>query len=125
MLRLEKGHVIIGQESEIRTTLHDLGLGWLWARHKTEAKKVGAPALRFTENQTGRLKLAGVRIDNSPSPPPGGSLIVDSGIEGHLCTVRYSRALDQIIGLALVRDHLAAPGTSLKIYTGRDPRPRT
>ncbi|NQT57252.1 MAG: (2Fe-2S)-binding protein, partial [Desulfobacteraceae bacterium] len=40
VLRLEKGHVIIGQESEIRTTLHDLGLGFLWYRKKPEAKTV-------------------------------------------------------------------------------------
>jgi sarcosine oxidase subunit alpha len=123
VLRLEKGHVIIGQESEIRTTLHDLGLGWLWARDKAGARKVGAPALRFTESQTGRLKLVGIRLDNQASPPPGGSLIVEEGIQGHLCTVRSSQTLNQTIGLALVRDHLTAPGTNLKVFAGRDHEP--
>ena len=30
VLRMEKCHLIIGSESEQRTTLHDVGLGFLW-----------------------------------------------------------------------------------------------
>ena len=41
VLRLEKGHIIIGLETEQRTTLHDLGLGSLWHRDKPSAKTVG------------------------------------------------------------------------------------
>jgi sarcosine oxidase subunit alpha len=123
VLRFEKGHVIIGQESEIRTNLHDLGMSWLWAKNKTEAKKVGAPALRFTESQTGRLKLAGVQMESGDTAPPGGSLIIDDGIQGHLCTVRHSHTLKQTIALALVKDHLSEPGTTLRIYTGQDHEP--
>ena len=70
VLRLEKGHVIIGQESEIRTTLHDLGLGFLWYRQKSLYKTVGAPALKFTEHQDGRMKLVGFKMDN-PERPAG------------------------------------------------------
>ena len=124
VLRLEKGHVIIGQESEIRTNLHDLGMTWLWARHKAEAKKVGAPALRFAENQEGRLKLVGLRMD-SDKPVPDGSLIVDDGIAGHICTSRFSHTLGRAVGLALVIDRLAAEGTKLSVFTGAagDERP--
>ena len=123
-LRLEKGHVIIGQESEIRTNLHDLGLTWLWARHKPEAGKVGAPALRFSEHQTGRLKLTGIEMDNNGPIPGDGALIVDDEIRGHICTVRHSRTLDRVVGLALVQDHLAVEGARLSVYTGRAHDPR-
>ena len=51
-LRLEKGHVIIGQESEARVNLRDLGMVFLWARKDKASNKVGAPALRFTEGPT-------------------------------------------------------------------------
>ena len=38
VLRMEKGHIIIGSESEQRTTLHDVGLGFLWDRNKQRQK---------------------------------------------------------------------------------------
>ena len=69
-LRLEKGHVIIGTETEQRVNLLDLGMGFLWAKKDTASKKVGAPALRFTAEQKGRLKLTGFEIPKGLSPSP-------------------------------------------------------
>ena len=115
-LRMEKGHVIIGQESEIRTTLHDLGMGFLWFREKTEAKTVGAVALKQTEHQAGRLKLIGIRMEDSSRCPEDGSLIVDNEIRGFVCTVRKSFALKESVGLALVESQLAKQGTRLEIF---------
>ena len=115
-LRLEKGHVIIGQETEIRTTLHDLGLGFLWFRPKPEAKTVGAVALKQTENQKGRLKLVGIRMEDPKRPPKDGSIIVDGKIRGYVCTARYSFTLQQAIGLALLEAPLAVPGKRLTLY---------
>ncbi len=42
---MEKCHVILGQESEQRTNLLDIGLGFLWSRKKTGYKTVGVAAL--------------------------------------------------------------------------------
>jgi len=116
VLRLEKGHVIIGQESEIRTTLHDLNLGFLWHREKAEAKTVGAPALKFTEHQEGRLKLVGLCMEEPSRTPADGSLIVDESIRGYICTARFSHTLEASVGLALVDAPLARLGTRLKIF---------
>jgi sarcosine oxidase subunit alpha len=116
VLRLEKGHVIIGQESEIRASLHDLGLGFLWYRKKPEAKTVGAPALRFTENQKGRMKLIGFKMDDPSRTPKDGSVIVDSTIRGYVCTARYSVTLRESIGMGLVDSDLAKQGTRLEIF---------
>jgi sarcosine oxidase, subunit alpha len=117
VLRLEKGHVIIGVDSEIRTTLHDLNLGFLWHRDKPEAKTVGAPALRFTEKQENRLKLVGFRMDDSFSTPGDGALIVsENAILGYVTTARYSALLKQSIGLALVEAPLANVGQKLNMY---------
>jgi len=116
VLRMEKGHVIIGQESEIRTTLHDLGLGFLWYRKKPEAKTIGDPALRFTENQKGRLKLIGFKMDDPSKTPEDGSLVVDSTIRGYVCTARYSVTLGESIGMGLVESDLAKQGTKLEIF---------
>jgi len=117
VLRMEKGHLIIGSESEQRTTLHDLGLGFLWHRHKPEAKTVGDAALRHTEHQTGRLKLVGFKMeDPSAKAPKDGSPIVDEKIRGYVCTSRYSYTLEEPVGLALVEESLSAQGTRLGIY---------
>jgi sarcosine oxidase subunit alpha len=116
-LRLEKGHIIMGSESEQRTTLHDLGLGFLWHRHKPEGKTVGDAALRHTEKQPGRLKLVGFKMENdSAAAPKDGSPIVDRRIRGYVCTARYSVALKEPVGLALVEDELAVEGGRLAIY---------
>jgi sarcosine oxidase subunit alpha len=116
-LRLEKGHVIIGQESEQRTNLLDLDMGYLWARNDSASKKVGAPALRFTENQPNRLKLVGFQIDDPPPKPDDGSVVYEGDeIKGLVCTCRYSFTLNKIIGLALVQAPLKKDGTILQIY---------
>lgn len=116
VLRLEKGHVIIGTESEIRTTLHDLGMGFLWHRGKPEAKTVGAAALHFTEHQDGRMKLVGFKMDSPDQTPRDGSLVVDDEIRGHVCTVRFSHTLNESVGLALVESQLAKEGGPLRIF---------
>jgi sarcosine oxidase subunit alpha len=113
---MEKGHIIIGSESEQRTTLHDVGLGFLWHRNKEEAKTVGAVALKQTEKQEGRFKLVGFKMENPSRTPKDGSLIVDSAIRGYVCIARSSFGLKESIGLALVDSSLAEVGTRLQIY---------
>jgi len=116
VLRMEKCHLIIGSESEQRTTLHDVGLGFLWSRHKPEAKTVGAVALKQTEKQEGRLKLVGFKMENASRAPKDGSIIVDSAIRGYVCIARRSFTLKESVGLALVDAPVAAEGTRLQIY---------
>jgi len=116
VLRLEKGHILIGQDTEIRVTLHDLGLGFLWHREKREARTVGAPALRFTEHQRNRLKLVGFQMENPEETPGEGAIVVDETVRGHITSSRFSTALGQSIGLALVDEPLAVVGTELSIF---------
>jgi len=116
VLRMEKGHLIIGSESEQRTTLHDVGLGFLWDRGKPAADTVGAVALEQTEHQDKRLKLVGFKMKDSHTPPKDGSIVVDNRIRGHVCIARYSHALKEAIGMALVEAPLDAAGTELSIY---------
>ncbi len=116
VLRMEKGHVILGQESEQRTTLLDLGLGFLWDRTKTGARTVGAAALRQTEGDPGRLTLAGIEMDDPDRPAKDGSLIVDDRIRGYVCTMRKSVTLGRAVGMALVESPLSKVGARLEIF---------
>jgi len=116
VLRMEKGHIILGQESEQRTNLLDLGLGFLWDRKKIDAKTIGAVALRQAENDPGRLKLVGLRMDDHSRAPRDGALIVDSRVRGYVATARKSFATGEAVGMALVESQLSKPGSSLEIY---------
>lgn len=116
VLRMEKGHIILGQESEQRTNLLDLGLGFLWDRSNAAAKKVGAVALRQAENDPSRLKLVGFKMENNSRAPRDGAVIVDQTIRGYACTARDSFTLKEGVGMALVEADLAAVGTRLAFF---------
>ena len=139
-LRAEKGHIIIGAESEARVTLTDIGMGWMWDRTDTASKKVGAPALRACEEQPGRWKLVGFRVDEGPgsprdgrsprdgkSPregrsPRDGALVVDGAeIVGYVCTTRRSETLGWQYGMALVREEYAARGATISLQEEEKP----
>jgi sarcosine oxidase subunit alpha len=118
VLRLERGHVIIGEDSELRTNLLDIGLGFLWDKGKRGTKTPGLPALWQTESQQDRLKLVGFRMEDPSQTPPGGSLIVDTEVRGYVTSSRRSEWLNQSIGLALVDAPLAKTDFPLSIFIG-------
>jgi sarcosine oxidase subunit alpha len=116
VLRMEKCHVILGSESEQRTNLLDLGLGFLWDRKKADAKTVGAVALRQSEKDAGRLKLVGIRMEDDDRPARDGALIVDNKVRGYVATMRKSFTTGQAVGMALVESQLADIGTRIEIF---------
>jgi sarcosine oxidase subunit alpha len=120
VLRLEKGHLVIVVDTDNHTTLHEIGLAKIWDRQKTDAKTVGAPALRFAERQVHRQKLVGFMMEDSGQTPSDGSIIVAEGTpRGRVCTSRFSPTLNQSIGMALVDPELATMGAVLEIFTDR------
>jgi sarcosine oxidase subunit alpha len=116
VLRMEKCHIILGVDSEQRTNLLDLGLGFLWDRHKTDTKTVGTVALRQSEADPTRFRLVGIEMDDSQRAPRDGSIIVDQRIRGYVCTARRSFTLNRSVGMALVEAELAGEGTRLEIF---------
>ncbi len=118
VLRLEKGHVIIGTDTDNHSTLHDIGMAWAWDKSKTDAKTVGVPALRAAVSQKHRQKLVAFTMQNPQETPTDGSIVVAGGVvKGRICSSRYSAALGQSIGMALVDPDLALIGGALEIYT--------
>jgi sarcosine oxidase, subunit alpha len=116
VLRMEKCHIILGQESEQRTNLLDVGLGFLWNRKKTEWKTVGAVALRQAESGPKRFKLVGIRMEDDNRPARDGALIVDTKVRGYVATMRKSFTTGEAVGMALVEKPLADIGTRLEIF---------
>ncbi|MCK5164827.1 MAG: (2Fe-2S)-binding protein [Desulfobacula sp.] len=116
VLRMEKCHIILGQESEQRTNLLDVGLGFLWDRSKADAKTVGAVALRQAENDQTRFKLVGFKMENNGRAPRDGALVVDDKVRGYIATARDSFSLNEAVGMALVEAPLSKIGTRLEIF---------
>jgi len=116
VLRMEKCHLILGSESEQRTNLLDVGLGFLWDRNKSEARTVGAVALRQAEDDAGRLKLVGIRMADDSRPACDGALIVDHKVRGYVATMRRSFTTGEAVGMALVESQLSEIGTRLEIF---------
>lgn len=116
VLRMEKCHIILGQESEQRTNLLDVGLGFLWDRTQREAKTVGAVALRQAEADVERFKLVGIQMEDNTRAPKDGSIIVDDRVRGYVCTARSSFSTGAAVGMALVESRLADIGTRLEIF---------
>ncbi len=117
-LRLEKAHVIIGQETEARVNLLDVGMGFAWARQDTEHQKVGAYALKVAENQPDRLKLVGFTVDDSEKVPGDGAVIVagQNDVIGNICSCRKSEILGKAFGMALVDESLCDIGSKLEFF---------
>ncbi len=115
-LRLEKGHVIIGLDTEQIVNLLDLGMGFMWSREKKGYQTIGVAALRQMENQPGRTKLIGFKMNPGQKKPDDGAIVVDTDIRGWVTGCRSSRLLGETIGLALVEASLAKPGTQIHIF---------
>ncbi len=116
-LRLDKGHAIIGTDTELRLNLHDLGLSFLLKQDKDIDYTVGVAALNLAEKQEGRLKAVGFKTDVMKALPMDGSIIVNDGeIRGHVTSCRLSYALQRTVGLAFVEDKYSAEGSKLEIW---------
>ncbi len=102
ILRLEKGHIIVGQDTDAMTTPQEAQMGWAIARRKPFF--VGGRALQIREQHPQR-RLVAFTIDDPQLPcPQESSLVLDgSAIAGHVTSVTRSPALGYIIGLACTR----------------------
>ena len=114
LLRLEKGHLIIGQDSDSLSTPAELGLDWTIAKDKPY--HIGAPALRLMSEHPPKRRLIGFTLDPAAAIPQESHLIIDNGqIIGRITSCEHSPTLQKTIGLATVTPTHAAPGTPLPI----------
>ena len=117
VLRIEKGYLIVGQDTEALTTPHDAGLGWMVPARKAF---VGRRSLeRIAPRAAGRAQLVGFRSNDPQLVVPEGAALTSAlgappmPIDGHVSSSRYSPTLGCALGLALVRDGRARLGEVL------------
>ena len=116
VLRLEKGHFIVGQDTDGLTDPHEANAMWAVAMKKPFF--IGQRSLRILQARGPRQKLVGIELAAATPLPKECHLIVDQGaIAGRLTSVTHSRALNKSVGLAMLSPALAEVGRDIQIRT--------
>lgn len=114
LLRLEKGHVIIGQDTDGMTHPAEIDMGWAIGRQKPFF--VGQKSIEILESQPLRRKLVGFTLPATASQPLEGHLVLrGDDIAGNVTSCEFSPTLGCIVGLAYAAADQAEPGMSLPI----------
>jgi glycine cleavage system aminomethyltransferase T len=98
-LRLEKGHIIIGMDTEPDSTPRRLGMEWAVRMDKPDF--VGRAALARTDPLPLRKRLVGLTVDSDP-PIDGTPLYVAGEIGGYVTSAAWSPILGTSVMLAWV-----------------------
>jgi sarcosine oxidase subunit alpha len=111
-LRLEKGHFIIGQDTDGLTNPFEAQAGWAVKMQKPFF--VGQRSLRILEKRGPRQLLIGFEtVGRVPALKECHLVIEGDSIAGRVTSVTYSSELGKTIGLAMVNPGLASIGTKL------------
>ena len=115
IMRLEKGHFIVGQDTDGLT--QGFGVGIDWAIKMDKPDFAGKPELAWQKERGDYPRLVAVQTDDPTVVPPEASQIIDSGekIRGRVTSSRHSPTLERSICLAQVDSDLAEGGRRLSI----------
>jgi sarcosine oxidase subunit alpha len=115
VLRLEKGHFIIGQDTDGLTGPYDVGLGRMVRLDKDDF--AGKPELVWQSEIKGRPRLVGLQPHDGSLVPPEASQIVEekNEIVGRITSSRMSPTLGRSICLGFVAPHYTTPGTKVMV----------
>ncbi|MGE0096189.1 MAG: glycine cleavage T C-terminal barrel domain-containing protein [Alphaproteobacteria bacterium] len=118
LLRLEKGHIIVGQDTDGETHSYMADMGWAIAKKKPFF--VGMRAIAAQMKRPLPRKLVGFALTNPLDPIPEECHLVvrDGAIVGRVTSAAYSDSLRRIIGLAFVAPDQAEPGSRFTIKIG-------
>jgi len=120
LLRLEKGHIIIGQDSDGLTNPYNVGLEWALKMDKPFF--IGQRSLKIVQRQPLKHKLVGFMLAPDleagleGSVPLECNLVIEQGdMAGRVTSIAWSPSLKRHIGLAFVRPDLAENGRTFSI----------
>ena len=118
LLRLEKGHIIISQDTDGLTNPHEADMTWAISRKKPYF--VGMRSVSIQESAGVKRKLVGFELagGDAESEPKECHLVIRGGtITGRVTSIVRSPTLGKVIGLAYVAPAQAEPGSAFNIKT--------
>ena len=115
ILRLEKGHLIVGQDTDGLTRAGSAGLDGLVKLDKPDF--AGLPELLWRRNTGDGTRLVALRtVDESVLPAEGSQLIAEAGqLCGRVTSSRFSPTLGRTVSLAQVDVTYASPDSEVTI----------
>lgn len=117
LLRLEKGHLIVGQDTDGLMTPWEAGLEWAVKMDKPFF--IGQRSLQAGKRSLSKLKhkLVGFMLDtDQKTPPQECHLVIDQNeIAGRVTSIVFSPTLKRFIGLAYLKVELAETGNRFSI----------
>jgi sarcosine oxidase subunit alpha len=114
VLRLEKGHLIVGQDTDGLTD--PIEANAMWAVGMKKPFFIGQRSLRILAARGPRQALVGIEIGAiEPLPRECHLVIRDGEIAGRVTSIVRSQTLGKAIGLAMVAPELAKSGANLSI----------
>jgi len=121
LLRLEKGHIIIGQDTD--GLMNPFEANMSWAVHFKKPYFIGKPSLAKLKTLQKR-KLIGFELmsSNTSDAPLESNLVIESGeMVGRVTSIAFSPTLEKTIGLADVFMEFSETGTviHIKLTSGR------
>jgi sarcosine oxidase subunit alpha len=130
ILRLEKGHLIVGQDTDGLTRAYSAGLDWAVKLDKPDF--VGRPELvwqheRDQGNPSGSRLVGLAMVDPSVVPEEASQIVVDGHrIVGRITSSRRSPTVGRAVCLAQLDVSLSAPGTevTVRLRDGNEARAR-
>ena len=124
ILRLEKGHVIVSQDTDSESNLHEAAMPWL-VKNDKEFEWVGKWATQQVADRGLKWMLVGFESPTGAIPVEGGQVVVEGKSAGRVTSVRRSAELDKVIGLAIVPNELAVDGGRFDVQVNGRPVPMT
>jgi sarcosine oxidase subunit alpha len=116
ILRLEKQHILVGQDTDAETDPYEAGLGWMVKDDKDDF--LGLRSLRDLKERGPHERLVGFTAPGGWVPPEGASVVRDGSWVGRVTSARRSEAVGSVIGLAWVPAEWAADGRTFEIQFG-------
>ncbi|NOD64624.1 MULTISPECIES: 2Fe-2S iron-sulfur cluster-binding protein [unclassified Ruegeria] len=113
ILRLEKGHILIGQDTDALTSPDELGFDW--AVSKTKPFFVGKRSIEMRRNKGLSRKLVGLSFEGGDVPHESCLVLRDEVPVGHVTSVLWSPTLRKHIALAYVDGRDAEIGSPVTV----------
>ena len=114
ILRLQKLHILIGQDTDSESTPYGAAMSWIVKLDK-EQDWIGRWALEHYADRAVETALVGFRAEGGHVPTEG-AVVVDQGTPaGQVTSARRSPKLREVIGMAWVPSALAADGSRITI----------
>jgi sarcosine oxidase subunit alpha len=115
VLRLQKQHIIVGQDTDSESTPYNAAMPWAVKLDKEE-DFIGKWALARASTEAAQATLVGFTLADGQVPTEG-SVVLDAAgaAAGQVTSARRSRQLGRVIGMAWVPASLAAAGQTVTI----------